>query len=417
MWQAIYYLGIKSYSYIIHISALFNPKAKKWVEGRKAIFNRLQKTIPENQTVIWFHCASLGEFEQGRPLIEAYRKNYPAHFILLTFYSPSGYEIRKNYSMADAVFYLPQDSPSNARKFLDIVHPEKVFFVKYEFWHYYIRAMYKRGIPLYMVSAIFRESQVFFKPWGSFFRKILRKVSWFFVQDDNSANLLQSIGIDEYTISGDTRFDRVLELAGKPAKVHGVDLFIQNQPVFIAGSTWPKDESIILGQIDFFYRQGWKVLLVPHEVEETHIRQIISKIPSDIKYASYSDDTSNWQEADILVVNKIGLLSGLYQYASLAYIGGGFGKGIHNILEAATYSLPVIFGPHHKQFKEAVDLLRLGGAFCIEGEQYFIPLLKKFLEQPTMREKAGSIARQYVEQQSGATSAILSHMDASGNKK
>lgn len=268
-----------------------------------------------------------------------------------------------------------------------------------------------------MVSAIFRESQVFFKPWGSFFRKILKKVTWFFVQDENSANLLQSIGIEAYTISGDTRFDRVLELAGKPAKLHGVDEFIQNQPVFIAGSTWPKDESIILDQIDVFCRQGWKVLLVPHEVEETHIRQIISKIPSDIKYASYSDDTSKWQGADILIVNKIGLLSGLYQYASLAYIGGGFGKGIHNILEAATYSLPVIFGPHHKQFKEAVDLLRIGGAFSIEGEHDFIPLLKRFLDQPTMREKAGSIARQYVEQHSGATSAILSHMDASGSKK
>ncbi|HAN19093.1 MAG: 3-deoxy-D-manno-octulosonic acid transferase [Bacteroidetes bacterium GWC2_33_15] len=402
-----YRFVIAGYYFLILLSSPFNQKAKLWIRGRKNIFNRIKASVNPNDKTAWFHCASLGEFEQGRPLIEAFREKYPGHKILLTFYSPSGYEVRKNYEKADYIFYLPLDTPVNAKRFLNIVNPEIVFFIKYEFWYYLIKETGKRGIPLYLVSGIFREKQLFFKWYGKPFRLMLENFTHFFVQNKTSEKLLKSVGINNTTITGDTRFDRVFSIAQQSKILPLAERFKQNNRVLILGSSWQPDEEIVLT----YYNQNknlFKLIIAPHEIENENINRIIKSVLPGKKVLKYSEaNESNIELADILIIDSIGLLSSLYKYGDIAYIGGGFGKGIHNILEAATFGLPVVFGPNYKKFQEAVDLIEQGGAFTISDYTDFKNILDNTLSNPEKLKRTGKVSSDYVEYNKGATFKIL----------
>jgi len=353
--KIVYQTGILFYTLSLKIASLFNSKARQFVNGRHNWRKKLAEKIDTNARYIWVHCASLGEFEQGRPLIEAIRKQFPEFRVLLTFFSPSGYEIRKNYDQADIVMYLPVDTRRNAKKFLQLVQPEKAFFIKYEYWYFYIGELKKRNIPLFIVSAIFRENQYFFKNnlWGKWYRQMLLKTDHFFVQNEKSAQLLQSIGLNNFTVSGDTRFDRVAAIARGAKKIPLVEKFKNNQPLLIAGSTWKPDEELLAGFINS--HPHLKVVFAPHEVTPANMNRLEQLLKtSHIRLSKAGENEIDRYQ--VLIIDSIGLLSSLYQYGNVAYIGGGFGVGIHNILEAATFGLPVIFGPNYEKFKEAVDL-------------------------------------------------------------
>ena len=404
--QFIYNLFIFIYQYSIRISAFFgNDKARKWLSGRKDIFNRLSSSIGKDDKIIWFHCASLGEFEQGRPLIEALRKQYADYKILLTFFSPSGYEIRKNYEQADYVFYLPIDTAKNARRFVEIVRPRAVFFIKYEFWFNYINELYQRKIPFFMVSTIFRPSQHFFRFWGFWFRKQLRKITFLFVQDKNSLELLENIKIYHADIIGDTRFDRVAALAEEKKEFPLIKHFGKDNPILVAGSTWPADEDKLLKMIDQL-DIDFKLIIAPHQVENEHIEQIKKKFDKYRPVLYSNADEKNINACRVLIIDGIGYLSYLYRYATITYIGGGFGSGIHNLLEAATYGKPVIFGPNHTRFKEAIELKENGGGFTISNSEELISLCKLLFTDNKKCETSAKAARNYVYDHAGATGKV-----------
>ena len=363
--------------------------------------------INANDKIYWFHCASLGEFEQGRPVIELFKKEHSDCKILLTFYSPSGYEIRKNYEYADYVYYLPLDTPLNAKKFLHIVNPKVVFFIKYEFWYFFLKEIGKRDIPLYLVSGIFRKSQRFFKPNGIKSRKMLRWFTHFFVQNEESAELLRSIRIPNVTVTGDTRFDRVHQIAQQSKDLPLIERFSANKPVLVAGSTWKPDEEIIIEYFNSTPNQ-LKVIVAPHEIHNENIQRIIRTVSRDKKSLKYSEaNESNIEKADLLIIDSIGTLSSVYKYGKFAYIGGGFGKGIHNILEAATFGLPVIFGPNYKKFKEAVDLINRKAAFMINDLNELASTLNSLIHDENMINESGKTAATYVEKNRGAARQIL----------
>ncbi len=409
--SVIYVIGIKFMSALIAVAALFNSKARFWIQGRKKIFHRLKVDIKPSDKIAWFHCASLGEFEQGRPVIEMYKQKYPDYKILLTFYSPSGYEIRKNYKHADYIYYLPIDTPKNARRFLEIAHPEVVFFIKYEFWFFFLQEIYKRNIPLYLVSGIFRPEQRFFKSIAGSSRKMLRFFTHFFVQNEESKQLLNSINLKNVTITGDTRFDRVYEITQKVKQLDLVEKFIQqNKLTLIAGSTWKPDEEII---IEYFNKTDYalKLIIAPHEIHKENISRLENSFKESLKIQKYSEATEkNIEEADVLIVDSIGLLSSLYNYGNVAYIGGGFGKGIHNTLEAATFGLPVIFGPNYLKFQEAIDLINLGSAFSIRTFAEFKEILDNLLNAENEIKRVGEHSSEYVRQKCGATEKILNQI-------
>lgn len=404
--MGLYRIFIRIYWIAARFLSLFNNKAASFVNGRKNVLNTLKNKIPENKNVIWFHCASLGEFEQGRPVIEAWKKAYPNDFVLLSFFSPSGYEVRKNYSKADHITYLPIDTKTNASRFVKVVRPRKVIFIKYEFWLNYIDVIQKQGIPLYLVSGIFREDQHFFKWYGEVFRRRLRKFEYFFLQNQESADLLQSIGIRNYTISGDTRFDRVFEIAQHVKSYDYLETFIRDRIVIVAGSTWPADEKLVIDQLIQAYRNRIRIIIAPHQVDKPHIQQLKHLLPDSAAFWTEIGKEAP-SETDILVINTIGILSSLYQYADIAYIGGGFGKGIHNTLEAATFGIPVIFGPRYQQFLEAVDLIDAGAGFSIKNSDEFIKQFDLLINNAEIRKAAGLKAAQYVSSQTGATKKIL----------
>lgn len=394
----LYNIGILLYGLIIRLVAPFNSKAKQFVEGRKHIFNQIAQRINASEPHIWFHFASLGEFEQGRPVLEKIKAEYPGKKIVITFFSPSGYEIRKNYAQADGVFYLPLDTRRNAERFIRAINPEIAIFTKYEFWHHYFEVLAKRKTPLFLISGIFRPDQVFFKFYGGFNRNILKHVDWYFVQNQQSVDLLKSLNIDQVRIAGDTRFDRVAENADHPAELPLVRLFAQNNKVFIAGSTWPADENIIKELATEM--KEWKMVLAPHEIGAEHLKQIEQLFPEAIRYSKLNEQNAGTSR--ILIIDNIGMLSSVYQYADITYIGGGFGVGIHNTLEAAAFGKPVIFGPNYRKFQEAHDLLSIGAAKSIEDAQSLstaFQLLKN-------NQKAGQLAKEYVAQQKGATASI-----------
>jgi 3-deoxy-D-manno-octulosonic-acid transferase len=388
------------------VAALFNEKAKLFVAGRKNWEQNLKLKIDPKAKYIWVHCASLGEFEQGRPLIEAVKEQYPAYKIVLTFFSPSGYEIRKNYALADVVAYLPLDTKRNAGTFISIINPEMAFFVKYEYWNNYITELYKRKTPLYLVSAIFRKEQPFFSktPWGKWYLKILFKVEHLFVQTNTSGELLESVGVKNYTVSGDTRFDRVAAIAAAAKDIPPVKKFKGDSLLVVAGSTWKPDEDLLASFIN--QSSGVKFIIAPHEVSAANVSRIKQSVNKPvIEYSKVRE--SEIAGFDVIIIDSIGLLSSLYRYGNIAYIGGGFGVGIHNILEAATFGLPVIFGPNYQKFREAVELTTEGGAFPIASEIELFTKLNNLLTDKILLEKSASVSQNYVAKNVGSTQLII----------
>lgn len=402
------YLALPFYQSGLLLASFFSPKAKQWVQGRRGLMQHMQAQAPGDEPVVWFHCASLGEFEQGRPVIEAFRKEYPHHRILLTFFSPSGYQVRKDYPGADYVFYMPLDTPGNVRQFLDTWNPAMAVFVKYEFWFNYIGQLSERDIPVLVISAIFRPQQHFFRPWGGWFRRQLKKISWFFVQNEASLQLLRSQGLQNASVSGDTRFDRVYQIRQAPVGYPILEEFSRGHQVVVAGSTWPADEQLLLPLINQG-RKGLRFVIAPHEIHHDHIRQLQSqiKVPS-VAWSQVGEQIP--PQAGVLIIDRIGMLSQLYQYGTVAYIGGGFGRGIHNILEAATFGLPVFFGPEYGKFAEANDLVRAGGAFPVRDDAALQHQLDALLNDPGLLEKASATCSHYVQQKQGATALIMDYI-------
>lgn len=402
----------------IAIASLFNEKVRKMWRGEREAFKILKQKVDPNAKYIWFHAASLGEFEQGRPLMERIRKDYPQYKILLTFYSPSGYEVRKNYEGADIICYMPVDTRLNAIRFLRLVRPVMAFFIKYEFWSNFLHILKHRNIPTYSVSSIFREDQVFFKWYGRNYAGVLKCFTRFFVQNEESKRLLEGIGITAVDVVGDTRFDRVLQI--KEAAKHlpiceafrtgvassqSADVPHHDFKVFVAGSSWPPDENIF---IPFFNEhKDWRLLIAPHVIAEEHLKLILSLIKGK-KVVRYTQTTpEEAAEADVLIIDCFGLLSSMYNYGDVAYIGGGFGVGIHNTLEAAVWNMPVIFGPNNKKFQEAQGLLKSGGGFEINTYEDFSGLMSSLMNDETFLKQAGDKAGAFVAHLAGATDKVL----------
>ena len=422
----------------VPIAALFNAKAKKWVDGRRNIFDNLVTAIADNDKIIWVHCASLGEFEQGRPVIEKLRANYPNYKLLLTFFSPSGYEIRKNYNGVDWVFYLPLDSRHNAKRFMQIVRPSLVIFVKYEFWYYYLKEIKHLNTPLLLICALFLERSIFFKWYGGLQRKMLSLFTHLFVQNERSKRLLDSIGLaGKSSVCGDTRFDRVIEIAEKFTPLTAIEKFVGSNKTIVAGSTWPQDEQVLQKAINTIKHPLLKLIIAPHEINKEHIVQVQKIFPDSMLYsqlAANQSPTFDILSADVLkkseptgvkplsthhsplttsntlIIDNIGILSSLYHYAFITYIGGGFGKGIHNTLEAAVYGKPVLFGPAYDKFQEAIDLISNGGAISINKTEECISTIEKLIDDDLAYIKSCEGSKDYVYANRGATNKIMNYI-------
>lgn len=403
---SLYYAGV-------FIASRFNKKVRTMWDGEQQTFSILERKLEKGARYLWFHAASLGEFEQGRPLMERIREEHPEYKIVLTFFSPSGYEVRKNYEGADIICYLPLDTLRNARRFVEMVRPEKAFFIKYEFWNNYLATLKNAGIPVYSVSSIFREGQAFFRSGASRYARVLTNFAHFFVQNEESKNLLSGIGINCVDVVGDTRFDRVLQIKAAAKHLPIVEAFVgQNgfesscKKVFVAGSSWQPDEEIF---IPFFNEhKDWKLIIAPHVIGEDHLKQII-KLLEGRKVVRYTQATEeNVREADVLIIDCFGLLSSIYHYGEVSYIGGGFGVGIHNTLEAAVWNIPVIFGPNNKKFREAQGLLQSKGGYEITNASDFAGIMNKFISDEATLAEAGNQAGKYVQSLAGATDKILS---------
>lgn len=408
MVKVLYNLGMLIYHFGVWVASFWNEKASKFCKGRQGVLEFLAERIDKDSQYVWVHAASLGEFEQGRPIIEKLRQLKPEYKIVLTFFSPSGYEVRKNYEGADVVCYLPIDTSWSANKFLDTVNPSYAIFIKYEFWMNYIVGLKRRKIPTYIVSAIFRPNQVFFKWYGVWYRKVLHCFTHLFVQNQVSLDLLSSIGVKNVSLSGDTRFDRVADIAAKSKELPIVSSFAQGSKVIVAGSSWPKDEDILC---DYFNNHPEvKMILAPHEIHQAHLDSIVSKLKRP--YVFYKDtDEAAAAKADCLIINCFGLLSSIYKYGEVAYIGGGFGVGIHNTLEAAVYGMPVLFGPNYGRFQEAVDMVKRGGAFSIQSNGEYNELMDSLLaENSSLLKSASAQTADYVNENRGATERIVNEV-------
>ena len=411
----LYNFAIYFYLLGVAIASLFNEKVRKMWRGERAAFDVLKQKVDPEAKYVWFHAASLGEFEQGRPIMERLRSEHPEYKILLTFFSPSGYEVRKNYEGADIICYLPLDTPINAIRFLRLVRPVMAFFIKYEFWYNYLHILKYRKVPTYSVSSIFRPEQVFFKWYAKKYAGVLRCITHFFVQNEQSRELLEKIGITEVTISGDTRFDRVLQIkelskrlplveAFKNKKQTVEEAYKQEYKVFVAGSSWPPDEDIF---IRFFNEHPeWKLIIAPHVIGNDHLQQIMSKLNrKTVRYTEATPETA--AEAQCMIIDCFGLLSSIYHYGEVAYVGGGFGVGIHNVLEAAVWNVPVFFGPNNKRFQEAQQLLASGGAVEITDYNSFDSAMTRFMNDEKWLKECGSKAGEYVKSKAGATDIVL----------
>ena len=402
--RVLYNILIHAYSFIIKIASFFNKKAKLWTDGRKNIIPIIKKDFASiSAKTIWIHSASLGEFEQGRPLIEALKSQYPHIKIVLTFFSPSGYEIRKDYPLADFVYYLPSDSPKNVKAFISTIKPSIAVFIKYEFWYNYMHELDMQKIPFIYISAIFRPKQLFFKPCGTWFLNHLKKVNHFFVQNKESYQLLKAKKIHQVSISGDTRFDRVTSILKQAQKNEIIKAFKGTSTLFLAGSSWPKDEEIIK-QLSLHY-PDLKIIIAPHLIDDHHIHQIKALFPNAITYSQTNKEEAS--KASVLIINNMGMLSSLYQYADYALIGGGFGAGIHNTLEAATYGMPIFIGPNYHKFQEAKDLINQN---VISVFNHAEELRKEFEMVSNNKEHYSNIvktSKEYVQRNSGATDLIM----------
>lgn len=408
------------------IASLFNPKAKKWVAGRKHIFRRLQEAIPGSEKIVWVHCASLGEFEQGRPVMEALKQQYPEYKILLSFFSPSGYEVQKNWAGADWVFYLPVDGPRNAKRFLEIVQPALVIFVKYEFWYYYLKKISYRKIPVLLISALFRSDMSFFKWYGGLQRKMLSRFDRLFVQNASSKKLLDGIGLAPITaISGDTRFDRVLGIAGNFEPVPGIEEFIGGGKAIVAGSTWHEDEKVLARTMTLLDDPNLKLIIAPHEISEHHIHELQNQFPGAIRYSQLTDPGQSGTTGirhpvpgtrppspPCLIIDNVGLLARLYRYAFITYVGGGFrSMGVHNVLEAAVHDKPVLIGPFYKKYSEAVELVNAGGALVVQHEMEMADTVNALLaNRHGLYEQSAKAAGGNVRHHAGATKIITGYI-------
>lgn len=409
----MYSLAIHLYAFIIALIAPFHRKARKMRMGQWKTNSILREKIDRNAKYIWFHAASLGEFEQGRPLMEKIKRDHPEYKVLLTFFSPSGYEVRKNYQGADVICYLPFDTPFRVKKFLNLAHPAIAVFIKYEFWGNYLSELKKRGIPTYIISAIFRPDQLFFQWFGKPYRKMLHCFTHLFVQDERSKQLLAEYGVHPVTVTGDTRFDRVLDIHKQARDIELVERFVtpkeseQAPKVLVVGSSWPLDEEIL---IPYFHQHPeMKLIIAPHEIHKEHLEAIEASLKrpfvrlSDAKAADVADN-------DCLIIDCFGLLSSIYRYGQIAYVGGGFGVGIHNTLEAAVYGIPVLFGPKYHKFKEAKDLIQVGGGFSVASKEEFVAKMDELLTYDELLKASGNSAGQFVKGNAGATDSILKEM-------
>jgi len=405
------------YLYLIGVAILsrFNEKVRKMWRGEREAFSILKEKVDPEAKYVWFHAASLGEFEQGRPLMEQLRREHPEYKILLTFFSPSGYEVRKNYEGADIITYLPLDTITNARRFLRLVHPVMAFFIKYEFWYNYLHILKHRNVPVYSVSSIFRPDQVFFKWYGRQYGRVLKCFTHFFVQNELSQELLVKLGITNTTIVGDTRFDRVLQIKEAARQLPVVEAFKQDYKVFVAGSSWPPDEEIFIKY--FNEHKDWKLIIAPHVIGVDHLQQIekLLKGRKVIRYTeaekSLTSNSSSLISSDVLIINCYGLLSSIYHYGDVAYVGGGFGVGIHNLLEAAVWDVPVFFGPNNQKFQEAQALKKSGG-FEIHDYEEFARMMDRFAAEPEFLKEQGAKAGHFVKGQAGATQKVLAAVDS-----
>lgn len=409
-----YHAGLFLYSMLLNLAAWWNPKAKLFVAGRKNLLETIAAKISGDQRErIWFHCASLGEFEQARPLMERFKKDYPQFAIVVTFFSPSGYEIRKNYTGADYIFYLPADSKRNAQTFISAIKPKMVFFVKYELWHHYLHTVKEHQIPLFLISANFRTDHVYFKWYGTFFRNMLAKFDQIFSQNEASASLLKLHGFTKVSVSKDTRFDRVFENSRQPKQLPLIEEFKQGKQLLVAGSSYTAEESVISNGMAAL--ANWKIILAPHHIEPARIDEIAARFDEFgvTTFSALSKDSS-LAHKQVLVIDNIGMLSAIYQYAEIAFVGGGFGKsGLHNTLEAAVFGMPVLFGPNNlKKFPESLDMIEAGAGFVIENEEQFTEKINQWNSNPDQLKSVAEKARHFITSQTGATEHIFRYLKA-----
>ena len=400
----LYQIGIQLTSILLPFSTFFSPKMKLFVNGRKRSFQILEQKIESSKRHIWMHVASLGEYEQGLPIMEAFKKKHPEYKIVLTFFSPSGYEIRKNNTVADITLYLPLDTQTNVKRFLDLINPEMVFFIKYEFWPNYLNELKKRNIPTYLISGIFREKQLFFKPYGSFYRNALKTFSHFFVQNESSKQLLASIGFTNVTVHGDTRFDRVAQIVERTQPLDYIEKFKNNSTTIVIGSSWIDDEDVYLPYL--YNSENLKWIIAPHNIKEDEMSRLISKINKKvIRFTTYTEN--ELANADVFIIDTIGILTQIYAYADIAYVGGGFRTGLHNILEPATYGTAVVIGPKYTKFQEAKDLVDLGSCLVVDNTEELTSTFDHLIENESNRNELGKKNREFVLQNKNATKVVM----------
>ena len=410
--QVFYNIVVFLVGGFLNLLALFSPKLKLFVNGRKEVFTKLESSISSSDKVFWIHCASLGEFEQGRPVLEKLKKEYSDHKIVLTFFSPSGYEIQKNYDLADVVVYLPLDSSYNAKEFLKLVNPKVAFFVKYEFWPNLLTELKKNEIPTILMSGIFRKDQIFFKKYGSWMRSKLTAFSYFFLQDKNSLDLLDSIGFKNSVVCGDTRFDRVYDILDRDNKLNFIEEFINDSYVLVAGSTWPEDEDLLVSYFLEKFKKGEKMIIAPHNIKLERVNNL--KLAFGGNAVLFSErQGKDLKKYSVFIIDTIGILSKIYSAADLAYVGGGYTKsGIHNVLEPATFGIPVVIGPNFKKFNEANDLVSLGGCVSTHNQSFLNKTLIEFRDNETIRKEKGLIAVSYIKESLGASDKIIEYIQS-----
>ncbi|CAD0006035.1 3-deoxy-D-manno-octulosonic acid transferase [Flavobacterium chungangense] len=402
----LYNLVVSITGFFLKIVALFSPKIKLFVDGRKNVFTILEEKIKPEDKTIWFHSASLGEYEQGLPVIEKIKEKYPTHKIIVTFFSPSGYEVRKNNNIADVTIYLPLDTKSNAKEFLKLTHPELVFFIKYEFWLNYLKELEKLKTPTYLISGIFRDNQMFFKWYGGFYRKALKTFTHFFVQNENSKQKIESIGFQNAIVSGDTRFDRVNAILERDNSLEFIETFKNNQPTIVIGSSWPKDE-VLLAEYINEAPENVKFIIAPHNIKTEQIENLKNAITK--KTVLFSEKENKiLADYTVFIINTVGLLTKIYSYGTIAYVGGGFGNpGIHNILEPAAFGIPIVIGPNYSKFAEAIELVKLGGCTTISNTENLKHVFNQLLSDNNFLEEKGKICQSYIQNNKGATNTII----------
>jgi len=404
----LYQVGIQTASLLLPISSLFSSKMKLFINGRKKSFAVLKEKINPNKKYVWFHVASLGEYEQGLPVMEALKKEQPELGIVLTFFSPSGYEIRKNNTIADVTLYLPLDTKSNVKRFLDLVKPVQAFFIKYEFWPNYLTELKNRNIPTFLISGIFRENQLFFKPYGGFYREALQAFTHFFVQNETSKQLLHQLKFNNVTVNGDTRFDRVAQILEKDNRLDFIEAFKNQTKTIVIGSSWPQDEAFLIPYINE-HTQNVKFIIAPHNIKEEQIQNIKNQLKKSVVLFSEKEG-KNLADFDVFIIDTIGILTKIYSYAEIAYVGGGFGTGIHNILEPATFGVPIIIGPKYQKFQEAKDLVALGSCLVVHNQEDLNNAFNLLIEDENTRKEKGNLSQQFVLKNKNATQVIIDYL-------